>query len=85
MRALKIEDETLSTRNKAKQLMKKAEKQGDDTADFSNVEFAGRAFADEAVKQAELRDIEIIGLSGDVETMFEHVGFLHENGGENDR
>ncbi|QLG62024.1 hypothetical protein [Halorarum salinum] len=62
--------------------MKNAERQGDDEVDFSAVEFVGRAFADEAVKQADLRDIAITGLSGDVETMFDKVGFRDESQGE---
>lgn len=82
MSALDIEQDTLTTRNKAKRLMMEAEKQGDDTVDLSSVEYVGRAFADEAVKQAELRDLTITGLSGAVKTMFEYVGFKDEAQGE---
>lgn len=47
MRELKIEDEVLTTRNKARKLVEKLENSDVRVLDLSDVEFMSRSFADE--------------------------------------
>lgn len=55
-----INKNSISTRKKAEEIAKEAESCGHDVINLQNVEFISRSFADELVKQAELRDLKII-------------------------
>lgn len=64
---------TLTTREKAKELIRDADNKGIDTLDFSNVEFISRSFADEILTQSNSRDISIEGVNESVKKMFKVV------------
>jgi EAL domain-containing protein (putative c-di-GMP-specific phosphodiesterase class I) len=73
MMALKLR--SLSTREKAKQMARKAERNGREAINLSDVEFVSRSFADELVKQAEERGLDIVGGARDVRLTLEVVGY----------
>ena len=73
MMALKLS--SLSTREKAKQMAREAEREGREAIDLADVEFVSRSFADELVKQADKRGLEIVGGARDVQATLEVVGY----------
>lgn len=64
---------SLSTRKKAKEIARDAERQGMQEIDLTGVEFVSRSFADEIVKQADERGLKIVGADEDVERMLDVV------------
>lgn len=64
---------SLSTRKKAKEIAREAEREGRQKIDLTGVEFISRSFADEIVQQAEERGLQIVGAEGDVARMLDVV------------
>jgi len=72
MVALKLS--SLSTREKAKQMARETEREGREAIDLEDVEFVSRSFADELVKQADERGLDVVGGARDVRATLEVVG-----------
>lgn len=68
-----VTEETLSTRQKATQLVRDAHSQGYETLDLSNVEFMTRSVADELRYYADNGEIELSGLQGEAKELFDLV------------
>lgn len=64
---------SLSTRDKAKKIAREAERKGRGEIDLTGVEFVSRSFADELIKQADERDLEIVGVDDEVAKMLDVV------------
>ena len=60
---------TFTTRNRAIEIARNAEQKGSDVIELTDVAFISRAFADEIVKQADQRNLELIGSNNDVRKM----------------
>lgn len=69
--ALKLK--SLSTRKKAEEIAREAERLGRDEIDLSGVEFISRSFADELVNQSQTRNLPIVGAEGNVAEMLDIV------------
>lgn len=69
-KTLKIDKEALSTREKAKRIVKAAAEVGAKELDFSEVEFVSRSFADEVIEQADKLDIDIVNLRDSPKKVF---------------
>lgn len=68
-----VNQDAISTRNRAKSIARKVTHGNHDQLDLSEVEFVSRSVADELVKQSESSGFELKGMDGDVEDMFDLV------------
>ena len=68
-----VNDETLSTRQKAKQLVQEAHKSDCAALDLTNVEFMTRSVADELRYYEDHDQIELRGLRGTAKEMYKVV------------
>lgn len=70
---LSVEQATISTRRRARQIAAEAEHTDAGALNLGSVEFVSRSVADELVHQSEKRSLELRGLDGDVATMIDAV------------
>ena len=68
-----VDEETLSTRQKAKRLVKKAHESDCSVLDLTNVEFMTRSVADELRYYEDQDQIRLRGLRGTAKEMYETV------------
>lgn len=68
-----VSKKSLSTREKARRMVKRAKSENYEIIDLSKVEFVSRSFADELKKRSNEKGIEIRGINGNVKKMFKVV------------
>lgn len=71
--SLKIHQDAVSTRNKARSISEEVTDGGHESLDLSNVEFISRSVADEFVQQSQSKDFDLVGAEDDVADMIEIV------------